>query len=755
MVQQQTKIGETVAWDGFIIGFNRAIKWRDGVYDIFRIYDSSAPSQKPVGYTVIHQDEQLTPDQFNEEFGKVSTDIGQINFAGMTIQTGGDGGWPMWGAYETVEDYYARTQNKPKPIEEESLGSAMEYHDRQAIWKEDFVTWCRSYTESDESLQEWVVRDIAHRKHKVLIGARLGLHNPSAPTLIVENAKGTFWVIEIPSLIQQITDEYGRQKQRVEKKYVNTATTVKQYFDNLKSLYPDGRLTESAGDKTRLGFYQTQYATPPTKTFTITLPAFGEYQWIAKEYPLGYASPSREEQRRKEKQDSDNREKAWLRKKEKERRERRAKYGAESFGAENDNCPTCRDVTKEYTEYQKCGDCGIAVCGPDGCGFIAQDSSWNNNWDWLCKSCYDEDIELGVRSERHKYSIYDAESFGAEMDGKKLIASSYDLADGSMMVGVGTETLDVDDPDFMEMMIDEDGKIDYFTLPIGLDKWERSYRIKPTHYGKMKTQNETNEAVGGDFIRTDGEGKYAESFEANECSHIFGESAYQDATCSSCGKENDVYVEDDSDTTICSCGNRMNGYTGIGIDSNHPMRGKSVCERCGVYGAESFGAETPCSVMVWKDGALTECGWWNEKNEPCVYHPDGKEINAESFASYDMPISERQRYRIRKLGGRIDKAMNRSDASRYIKSLMAVPLHAETADCPTCQGWGWNEELDIVCDADGCIGGWFIPKKPSLFKRGLESGLGIGAGIAGVALVMGLLGGSAGFAYEEMTKRRD
>jgi len=657
-------------------------------------------------------------------------------------------------------------------------------------------------------------------------------------------------------------------------------------------------------------------------------------------------------------------------------------YGAESFGAENDNCPTCRDVTKEYTEYQKCGDCGIAVCGPDGCGFIAQDSSWNNNWDWLCKSCYDEDIELGVRSERHKYSIYDAESFsaegkmdgyawvvikewvwrnptgavngipasktvrdfaavylstdeakkgfnlskgtyrgdwkdgsfrqeqtgykrtpirsypmtikwnkvpirrfgydtlthqkerdltphqlwqikiresfsaegdeevredihsgsyhgikhrsydgvrykgnllkckcgsekefhypygcyscgpqahrgkgriagftrngrivwkdectgrfmvdfrnahggktdirllregsscsckeaesfsaesdrddteyleamqgiitnfedsfcpscswgldkhtivnfngmpfaycemgdnpymnaesfgaedwrtrlnvcdscgfsdyddevvwridgmcrncksmsgaesfGAEMDGKKLIASSYDLADGSMMVGVGTETLDVDDPDFMEMMIDEDGKIKYFTLPIGLDKWERSYRIKPTHYGKMKTQNETNEAVGGDFIRTDGEGKYAES-----------------------------------------------------------------------------------------------------------------------FASYDMPISERQRYRIRKLGGRIDKAMNRSDASRYIKSLMAVPLHAETADCPTCQGWGWNEELDIVCDADGCIGGWFIPKKPSLFQRGLESGLGIGAGIAGVALVIGLLGGSAGFAYEEMKKRRD
>ena len=48
-------------------------------------------------------------------------------------------------------------------------------------------------------------------------------------------------------------------------------------------------------------------------------------------------------------------------------------------------------------------------------------------------------------------------------------------------------------------------------------------------------------------------------------------------------------------------------------------------------GAESFEAETPCPVMVWREGVLTECGWWNEKNEPCVYHPDGEEINAESF----------------------------------------------------------------------------------------------------------------------------
>lgn len=78
------------------------------------------------------------------------------------------------------------------------------------------------------------------------------------------------------------------------------------------------------------------------------------------------------------------------------------------LSAENDGCPTCNAPRKEYTEYKKCGDCGVVVCTPNGCGLIAQDSSWNNNWDWLCSSCYDKDMKLGARSHRHEY--YDAES---------------------------------------------------------------------------------------------------------------------------------------------------------------------------------------------------------------------------------------------------------------------------------------------------------------------------------------------------------
>ena len=58
--------------------------------------------------------------------------------------------------------------------------------------------------------------------------------------------------------------------------------------------------------------------------------------------------------------------------------------------------------------------------------------------------------------------VPEALELNAEMDGEKLMVSSFDFDDGSMMVGIGTEDIDVDDPDFMEMMIVKDGKIEQF-----------------------------------------------------------------------------------------------------------------------------------------------------------------------------------------------------------------------------------------------------------------------------------------------------
>lgn len=35
-------------------------------------------------------------------------------------------------------------------------------------------------------------------------------------------------------------------------------------------------------------------------------------------------------------------------------------------------------------------------------------------------------------------------------------------------------------------------------------------------------------------------------------------------------------------------------------------------------GGDGMSKETPCPV----------CGWWNETNDACIYHPDGVEVTA-------------------------------------------------------------------------------------------------------------------------------
>ena len=52
--------------------------------------------------------------------------------------------------------------------------------------------------------------------------------------------------------------------------------------------------------------------------------------------------------------------------------------------------------------------------------------------------------------------------------------------------------------------------------------------------------------------------------------------------------------------------------------------------------------------------------------------PGLKRQRAENFNAYSDPISDRQIYKIKKLGGKVDSTMNRSQASDYIKDLMGV-----------------------------------------------------------------------------------
>jgi len=234
---------------------------------------------------------------------------------------------------------------------------------------------------------------------------------------------------------------------------------------------------------------------------------------------------------------------------------KRSKCEHESGFKLSDPDSTFYDSHERFHFY--CCDCGVSALGDvepdfryfgedndDSYVFEVESFNADNNCNheimdttlWWCKAC-DTKFKAGEHNKvkndctipnnvveyeescRDCHLVIDVDGivhspFNAEIDGEELIASSANFDDGSMIVGVGTETLDVDNPDFMEMMIDKDGKIEYFTLPIGKGGWDRHYNIKPSHYGKMKTQNETNETAGGDFIRTDGDGKYAESFGA-------------------------------------------------------------------------------------------------------------------------------------------------------------------------------------------------------------------------------------------------
>jgi hypothetical protein len=223
--------------------------------------------------------------------------------------------------------------------------------------------------------------------------------------------------------------------------------------------------------------------------------------------------------------------------------------------------------------------------------------------------------------------VPEALELNAEMDGEKLMVSSFDFDDGSMMVGIGTEENVDDDPEFMEMLIDEDGKIDYFSLPIGKEGYQRHYQVKPSHYGKMKTQNQTNERAGGDFVRTDGDGKYGtwSVYMAEEgepcpnckCSHenLKMIDSYNDGgtfwinmVCQDCGLEGGSYTDEVQweDEGI------LQASPQIAYNMGNPNFGALKCSRCMQrfeMAAESFSAERKArrrSRLSWTKGMTTD-----------------------------------------------------------------------------------------------------------------------------------------------------
>ena len=294
------KIGESLAWNNRIMGMGN--QWRNGKYDI----NSISQEADIIGYTIVHEDyleKKLDWMEDGVNLGSKDTDIAEINFAGMKIYTGGDGSFPVMGMYENINDYYARTQNKPHPRGNMTM---MEFFDREdyekakyeeAKWEYEFIEWVRETYQvaptyfddgSEMPLYHHVAEKIGQENiPKLLVGARLSLHNPTIPTLKRRDSKSSIWVLKIPDLTRLKTTKYNRNYRGKTEMFLNTETTTLKFFSNLKAIYPKGRFVQ--------GTRNQKY-----KEFTIDIPSFGEYKWVATEYMLAYDSVSQSESLRRE-----------------------------------------------------------------------------------------------------------------------------------------------------------------------------------------------------------------------------------------------------------------------------------------------------------------------------------------------------------------------------------------------------------------------------------------------------------------------
>ncbi len=119
------------------------------------------------------------------------------------------------------------------------------------------------------------------------------------------------------------------------------------------------------------------------------------------------------------------------------------------------------------------------------------------------------------------------------------------------------------------------------------------------------------------------------------------------------------------------------------------------------------------------------------------YEPFG--YNAEEFNAYDDPITDRQKYKIGKLGGRMKSGMNRSKASDYIKELQGRESGTWRAESPMADDVMIDESsMDTVYpEGDGRIMGQSIANTDftPLGSRADTMKSGFFKGVAGAFLV--------------------
>ena len=365
---EKRKIGETVAWNNSIIGMDG--KWCDGVYDLYEIGNQ-------IGYVVVHQDIHNSENEWEENsvlLGSKGTDIAEISFAGLNIYTGSDGSFPIVGIYERIEDYYSRTQNKPHPTKHMTMDEKFSHDDYEKMqyledkWEKGFIEWAQTVYDFKDGydLHFYTAKDLLQEEHKLLVGARISISNPSKPHLEQRDSKSSVWVMEYPNLTNLTKGQYRSFTVGTNDIFINTENTVDTFFANLQKQYPDGKIEEYDRGWNR------------SKKFSIKIPTFGTYTWRATEQKLAYESLTDEELKRKRELESQKRQKEYAQQRKEKQDALRAKYDAETFNADEAPyfwiaCGRCGwDFTNEYIENNTDGNIRPMYGDHCSCGGIVK-----------------------------------------------------------------------------------------------------------------------------------------------------------------------------------------------------------------------------------------------------------------------------------------------------------------------------------------------------------------------------------------------
>ena len=262
------KIGEVTSWKGKILGMEGM--WKDGTYHVLEILGT--------GFVILHTDIDFTGKykyEMDDEWETIyveSTDIAQITFAGMTINTGSDGGFAIKGMKEELNDIFLR-QNDGE-------------------WDNDkFVEWLEKDERGFPSVK------LSRDKLCGYIAGRVKIVNPEHPVPMEWDTEGVWKV------------SYGGGSHYT---YLENEEVVKEYFAILASMHPQG-------DSTANSWTRAKYS------YTIPIPYFPDYTITA--YPVRVGKDVLSQK------DANQR---WKEERERKRNSKKSaeELGAESFAAD-------------------------------------------------------------------------------------------------------------------------------------------------------------------------------------------------------------------------------------------------------------------------------------------------------------------------------------------------------------------------------------------------------------------------------------